>query len=677
MPHSSLAIMAADPIAFFNRLRVDELGNYGFTDGDLVIPSYKQATELAAHEFYRSGYQGELLAFRNPLTHWAQIRKLNCVSHKDSSYWYRHMNQVVIFNVHDETNLGMGGADMDGDMCFLTELFTDKFQQAGFIIYNNNTGSKDKKAVLTETLVQQSIRANLQQNMLGTICNSNTRCLELLNDKASLTKFVALAGYKDNVGFGFKTLAQMPYFPKFKDMAYATSYLETLNHQLTTLSELEVDRPKTGYINRFCQNQKEYALPYTPLWFGNIKGQLGQFYNRDAEEFSQNSYSEPVRTLYKNYDGKTVKLVHDTLKVSCRTRERYVQRTIELMTDNNTIMGNVQRYIQENIMGMEIDAAACFSILESLKGASILDMVEVERIIVEVRPVFKSYCRDIAANIRAMKDGSITQEDFDNALEFIINDSDEQLRAISSDRAALAFASYQLSLENGHTSQSFPFLTVLDGMVALLSDVRTHDYYELKVRHEIPDEATHLIVYNRRFRLPESLNPDKTYFGDVNLPNGSYELHRNLKGEVSIIIPRVVPKNKLNIVPFNESAKFSLKVSYKASELLPEHQHGEYVTGLMKDSIVTFRETTMNGNTQYCVYAGDTWVGTLFDDQSNTWVLKKEIARTLMGKEYSFVGIPRTGTKVDNNSFVTSKGSVRTAQVLTFIQSAATLTAAI
>jgi len=203
-------------------------------------------------------------------------------------------------------------------------------------------------------------------------------------------------------------------------------------------------------------------------------------------------------------------------------------------------------------------------------------------------------------------------------------------------------------------------------MVALLSDVRMVDYHNINIHRDIPAEATHLIVYNRKFRLPENVCPSKTYFGDANLPNGSYELHRDLKGGVSLIVPKAVPRDKLSFIPCNDYANFSLKVSYKASELLPEHQNGEYVTRLMAGSMVTFRETTMNGNTQYCVYAGDTWVGTLFDDQTNAWVLRKEIARTLMGKDYRFAGVPRTGVRANSNSFTTSTGKARTAQVLTF-----------
>ena len=80
------------------------------------------------------------------------------------------------------------------------------------------------------------------------------------------------------------------------------------------------------------------------------------------------------------------------------------------------------------------------------------------------------------------------------------------------------------------------------------------------------------------------------------------------------------------------------------------------------------KETTIGGNSQYCVYTGDTWVGVIFDDQRNNWVLRKEIARTLMGNEYTFTGVPRIGTKTDTNSFVTSTGNARTAQVLSFIQ---------
>ena len=660
MPHSSIAIMGADPIAYFNRLKIDENGRYNFTDGKLITPENKQARELTANEFYYGNYNGELLAFRNPLTHWAQIRKLNCIPAKNNSYWYKHLKQVVLFNIHDETNLGMGGADFDGDFCFLTKLFIDKFQQADYIIYNNNdTGAKQSKQILTEELVKRNIRINLSQSMLGVICNINTRTLELLNDKKSLQKFVQLAGYTENKSFGYDKIEKTPYHDKFKDMETAVNYLEKLNHSLTTLSELEIDRPKTGYINRFCQNQKDYNLPYMPYWFGSIKGQLEQYISRPTEELAMNDYGEQIRTLTKNYDNKVVKIVKDTEKSG--QYGAYLQRTIELMTENDSIMGNAQRYIQQNIIGMEINAESCYSITETLKNTSCLDFVEVDRIIGKVRAVYKNYCRDIAGNINAMKNGSIAEDDFNNALENIINVSDEKLRGISTDRTALAFSAYMLSLENGHTSQLFPFLTVLDGMIALLIDVKTVDYYDIKIRDIIPDEATHLIVYQRRCRLPENINPDKTYFGDVNLLNGSYELHRDLKSNISLIVPKPAPKNKLNVIPVNELSEFSLKISYKASELLPENQNGEYVTKLMNNSVVTFRESTMNGNLQYCVYVGDVWVGTIFDDQNNKWVLQKEVVRTLKENNYRFVRIPKTGVKTDSNSFITGNGTRRTA----------------
>ena len=133
-----------------------------------------------------------------------------------------------------------------------------------------------------------------------------------------------------------------------------------------------------------------------------------------------------------------------------------------------------------------------------------------------------------------------------------------------------------------------------------------------------------------------------------------------------MIVPKAAPKKKLHVVPYSNDAVFSLKVTYKASELLPEHQNGEYVTGLMANSTITFKETTMAGNIQYCVYAGDVWCGSVFDDQTNGWVLRKEVVKTLLGNNYSFVEIPRTGVKSNTNSFTTSTGNVRTAQVLSF-----------
>jgi hypothetical protein len=258
--------------------------------------------------------------------------------------------------------------------------------------------------------------------------------------------------------------------------------------------------------------------------------------------------------------------------------------------------------------------------------------------------------------------------DFDVALENIIDTCDDRLRKISSDRAALAYAAFVLSQDYSTGSNSFPFVCVTDGIAVLLNDLRNVDYYEIKINREIPAEAKHLIVYNRRFRLPENVYPDKIYWGEANLPNGSYELHRDLKGGAFLIVPKAAPKDKLNVIPFNESTKFSLKISYKASELAAENQNGEYVTRLMAGSKITFSETTMNGNKQYCVYAGDVWVGTVFDDQAHNWVLRKEVIKTLIGKKYSFVGIPHTGIKVNSNSFTTGNGKPRTAQVLTFIQ---------
>jgi len=677
MPQSSVSIMAPDPLAYFNRLRLCSNGNYNFISGKLVVSPQRQAKELAAHEFRYGNHEGALLVTRNPLTHHAQIRKLQCIDHKSSAYWYKYLGQVTIFNAHDETVLGMGGADHDGDMCIVTKLFTDKFCQADYIIYNaNDTGDKAAKMVLTEEIVQRGIFANLQQNMLGIICNINTRCLELINDPVALRKFVLLAGYADDSSFGIKEIPQMPYKPKFKDEQTAIAYLERLNHQLTTLSELEVDRPKTGYINRFCANQQEYALPFAPYWFVNIKGQLNKYKNRPAESNYQNRLGEPVRTLSKSYhNGKLVKIIMDTLKPNRKGKQRWVQRTIEMMSDGNTIMANVQRFVQEQILDMEIDANSCFSIVESLKDASVLDMTEVERVMDSVRAVYKAYCRDIAGNIHAMRDGYISQDDFNNSLENILNISDDALRGISSDRVALAYAAYILSLENGYGSQSFPFLTVLDGMVALLDDVKTVDYYEVNLCREAPrylaqllNEASHIIVYNKKCRLPESIDPKKTYFGDVALANGSYEVHRDLKGDISLIIPKAAHKDRLNIIPFNDDAEFSLKISYKSSELLPENQNGEYVTKLMANNTIKFRATTIAGNTQYCVYAADTWVGTVFDDQANGWVLRKDVVKTLIGKDYTFKNVPRTGAKNDTNSFITGTGNPRTAQILTFIQ---------
>jgi hypothetical protein len=199
-----------------------------------------------------------------------------------------------------------------------------------------------------------------------------------------------LAGYADDRSFQIADAPQMPYKPKFKDEETALTYLEKLNHQLTTLSELEVDRPKTGYINRFCANQQEYTLPFSPYWFANIKQQLDKFQNRLPMVLYKNKLGEPVRKLTKQYnDGKLVKIITDTLKNG--QKGKWLQRTIEMMSDGDTIMANIQRFVQEQILDMEIDEDKCFSIVESLKCASILDILEAERITAAVREVYKNY----------------------------------------------------------------------------------------------------------------------------------------------------------------------------------------------------------------------------------------------------------------------------------------------
>lgn len=678
MPHSSIAIVGADPLSFFNNLLFDDGLGFNFTKGNFVIPVEKQVKPLQAGEFYYNGYEGDLLSMRCPLTHSAQIRKLYCVSDQDKSEWYQHLNQVVIYNSFDATLTGQAGADKDGDSVFLTRLFVDKFEQNDYIIYNNNlTESSQSKTVLTEAVMQKTVRANLVSNLLGVIVNTNSRTQELFNDDRALQRLVCLANYTGDASFGLNKKPRMPFADKFATLESSRAYLEQLNHKLTTLSELEIDRAKTGYVNRYAKNKDAYALPFMPYWFADAKGYLNDYLTKERETAGKTVYNEPYRQLCRNDNDNLVRVITDVLKDG--QYGKYVQRTVDMMADTDSIMSNIYRYIKENILDSGVDISSCFDISESLLSSVNLVCNEVNRIYDQVFELSEQYRHDTAILLTGLKEGHINEEEFNNLFDDFVEHLSETLRAISDDRMALGFAAYKASTKNNNSS-AFPFLCCLDGIVGLLDDINHIKYYDLKLNTDIPLEAKHLIVYRKKYRLPETLDNSKSYIGSVNLPNGAYEIHRNLKGSASLIIPRSLSPNHVKVIPTSPQTEFHLKISYKASELSEEHRNGEYVSSLMAKAPIAIKEITLDGNIQYGVFVSKTWVGTVFSDQANKWVLTKEVVRSLIGNQYRYIGTPiitkgniisakRATAVIDSNSsIVGTTGKVRSAQVITLRQ---------
>lgn len=678
MPYSGIAIVGADPLSFFNNLLFDDDLGFNFTKGNLVVTVKKQVKPLQAGEFYYIGYEGDLLSMRCPLTHSAQIRKLNCVSDQIKSEWYQHLNQVVIYNSFDATLTGQAGADKDGDQVFLTRLFVDKFEQNDYIIYNNNpTEVNQAKTVLTEDVMQKTVRANLVSNLLGMIVNSNSRTQELLNDNRALQRLVCLANYTGDASFGLNKKPRMPFADKFATLESSRAYLEQLNHKLTTLSELEIDRAKTGYVNRYAQNKDAYALPFMPYWFADAKGYLNDYLTKERETAGKTVFNEPYRQLCRNDNDTLVRIITDVLKDG--QYGKYVQRTVDMMTDTDSVMSNIYRYIKENIIDSGVDVSSCYDITETLLTSVNLNHNEVNRIYDQVFELSEQYRHDTAILLTGLKEGHINEEEFNNLFDDFIEYLSEALRAISDDRMAIGFAAYKASTKNNNSS-AFPFLCCLDGITGLLDDINQIKYYDLKLKTDIPLEAKHLIVYRKKYRLPETLDNTKTYLGSVNLPNGAYEIHRNLKGSASLIIPRSLNPNHVKVIPTSPQTEFHLKISYKASELAEEHRNGEYVSSLMAKAPIAIKEITIDGNIQYGVFVSKAWVGTVFSDQANKWVLEREVARSLIGNQYRYIGTPiiskgniisakRATAVIDSNSsIIGTTGKVRSAQVITLRQ---------
>jgi hypothetical protein len=147
------------------------------------------------------------------------------------------------------------------------------------------------------------------------------------------------------------------------------------------------------------------------------------------------------------------------------------------------------------------------------------------------------------------------------------------------------------------------------------------------------------------------------FIGKINgLANGPYEVRENTNGRTTIIVPRKCKRRTI------KSAVFNIKVSFKTSELTEGSKDARYAIDRMQESgsVTSIGITTIDGKTNYVLLVDGEWLGTVMDAKKN--VSSMADISALVGKEIKFIGLPAG----NDNTIVTSTGSFRTANVMTF-----------
>jgi len=696
----SIHIMACDPVEYFNNLRVKKYidgdgkvtRKYTFNESDTPVmkePDKEQG--LKSGEFYLGGYAGHALAMRTPLTNWRQIRKLNCIQPaftrkgKDGVVidWYRFMNDLVVFNAYDSTALGMAGADFDGDFCFVTKIFVDDFKASDVIIYNDNPGAKGNNVALKYDVFVEQIRKNLVKSRVGLIINANTNVLGLLNDEEALTAYVKFSQYVINTPSWFHEgeKPQTPY-NKFRNLrklandpvayaaavAEARAYFDLLSVILTTMSELEIDSPKSGYKPNFGP---EHQIPFVTRWFADIKGKTEKKFDiaEDKDYEDRNGNRVSVRVQRFNH-GSNVPLKTGGQRVGIVTDKEVGKkklRKIDLMYETNDIMSHIHAFVANEIATIEPDYSCCYSLAESYKQSELVDINEYDRIKEEAAALESAYASDIRAIFSSR---ALSKEEMMGLRKEVIAEYTDKLAALSGDRYSLALAAYCVGEERlmrkGHNNQginSFVFMCCFDGIHAVAKSISNTDYRVLSIN--VPPDTARVVVEDGKCRAEGIGQPflDKV----SGIADGLYEVNGTTNGSVKLIVPVMKKANKKAA-----EGEYNIKVSWKTSEIAEGAKDSRYAVTRMQaeGSVTTIAPTTMNGNLKYVLMVNGEWVGTIFDADKNVSTMSDIAA--LIGKELKFVCIPVFGKS--NTEYYTKKDEngkefrvYRTANIVTFI----------
>lgn len=133
---------------------LDVHGNFSIVSGDpyslcqhmcgMEVTGLLKSGEIYSR-FWKENGSDEVVCFRAPMTCHNNIRKMRVVNDRFScDYWYRYMNNCVLFNSWDASAFAMNGMDKDGDLVFTTdnEVLLRKYKYTPCIVCQQRSAEK-------------------------------------------------------------------------------------------------------------------------------------------------------------------------------------------------------------------------------------------------------------------------------------------------------------------------------------------------------------------------------------------------------------------------------------------------------------------------------------------------------------------------------------------------------
>lgn len=152
-------------------------GNYTIVVGDPValcqkifecdVPDDKLGL-LKAGEIYTKFWHDknvdEVVCLRSPMSDMSNIVKQKVAWNSDIEYWYRYLNNLIVFNAHDSACHALSGCDFDSDQIFTTNnnVMVENFKQTPVVVCVQKTA--EKKVLDNPDKTEQIL---LESNKLG------------------------------------------------------------------------------------------------------------------------------------------------------------------------------------------------------------------------------------------------------------------------------------------------------------------------------------------------------------------------------------------------------------------------------------------------------------------------------------------------------------------------------
>ncbi len=169
-------------------------GRYSFIAQDpyalLQWIAYKDLSKVTGclnkNEQHSPGVKAEYAGFRSPLIHPSEAQRFNFVTNDLADKWLGHLDNIIVFNVHDIMAQAMGGADFDGDQV----LWTNNPTILKGIIETEPVIDIDDKAVAK----QQSLT---KENIIN--CHLRTLSSDIGKITNIATKYISWGSSKGNI----------------------------------------------------------------------------------------------------------------------------------------------------------------------------------------------------------------------------------------------------------------------------------------------------------------------------------------------------------------------------------------------------------------------------------------------------------------------------------------------